>query len=91
MTNLITLQSRAAFQGMFINDEVDRFGSFFEGKNASDLIAGFMVLFTIVMIIGRLATSPQATMLADLAQAVTFSSKLLVIVVRAMAWGVLGI
>jgi hypothetical protein len=90
MTNLTTLQSRAAFQGMFINDDVKQFNIIFDGVNYQNLIAGLMIVLWGIILLGRIASSSQATILVDLVQAVVISGKLMLIVARAIVWGVFG-
>ena len=90
MTNLTTFQSRAAFQGIFINEDVRHFEVFFEGDKLTNLITSVMIILSLLVIIGKIANSGQVAMMSDLIQAIIFSSKLLVVVLKAIAWGVFG-
>ena len=91
MTNLTTFQSRAAFQGIFINNDVRRFEAFFEGDKLANLITGVMIIFSLLVIIGKIANSGQVAMMSDLMQAAIFGGKVLAIICRSLIWGVFGI
>lgn len=90
-TNLTTFQSRAYAAFVFIDGDVSRFRINLNGINYTHLISGIMVIISLLIFVGKVANSQQATMAVDLMQAIIFSSKILVIVLRAMAWGMLGI
>ena len=91
MSNLTTFQSRVAFQGVFINNDVRHFEAFFEGDKLTDLITGMMIVFSLLVIIGKIANSGQVTMMSDLMQAIIFGGKVLIIICRSLMWGVFGI
>ena len=90
MSNLTTFQSRAYFAGVFINEDVYRFHIPLDNIDYKNLAAGIMVIVSLLIFVGRVAGSQQAMMVADLLQAIDFSGKLVVIVIRAIAWGIFG-
>jgi hypothetical protein len=90
MSNLTTFQSRAYASFVFIDGDVKRFRIDFDGINYTHLAAGVMVLVWLLVLIGKMTTSHQATMMVDFIQAIVFSSKLLGVLLKAVAWGVFG-
>ena len=91
MSNLTTFQSRAAFQGVFINNDVRHFEVFFEGDKLANLITGVMIILSLLVVIGKIANSGQIAMMSDLAQAAIFGGKVLAIICRSLIWGVIGL
>lgn len=92
MSNLTTtFQSRAYISFLYINEDVHRLRILLDSINSQHFADGMMVFILLVILVGKMATSHQATMLVDLAQAIAFSTRLLTIIIRAVVWGIFGI
>ena len=90
MSNLTTFQSRAYAAFVFIDGDVRRFKFDMNGVNYTHLISGIMFLISLIIFLGKIANSGQMAMMSDLMQAAIFGGKVLVVVLKAVVWGVFG-
>jgi|SRR3989304_8562241 len=89
---LTTFQSRIAVQLLVINDAVDRFSFSFDlsDKNLQHLIAGFSVLVSLIILIGRIVMFQPINPLSDLRQVIEFTATVIAIIIKSVGWGLFG-